>query len=81
MEGPQTLGGPEAPHLLELTSVVKKKKKPFILPLLGVRARQASLAQDWGVSLEDWLPGEYFPYRGCGCRLSISTEVTKPGFQ
>ena len=24
MEGPQTLGGPEAPHLLERTSVVKK---------------------------------------------------------
>lgn len=78
MEGPQTLGGPEAPHLLERTSVVKK---PFMLPLLGARSRQASLAQDWGVSLEGWLPGEYFPYRGCGCRLSISTEVTKPGFQ
>lgn len=37
--------------------------------------------QVWGVSLQDQLPGEYFPYRGCGCRLSISTEVTGQWFR
>ena len=52
---------------------------------LGVLRSGVSLAagifgQVQGVSLWGRLPGENFPCRGCGCRLLISTEITRAWF-